>query len=98
MSDTIEAGVGDDFAGLGSGEGGIKNRHLRGRFFVAACHFLVGLGIGDKGVGLHFTAGSGGGGHRDHGQHGFGRLAVSPVILHTSAVGEQEIAGPGRVE
>ena len=59
--------------------------------------FDMGLRMRDQGEGLAFAARPGRRGDGDQGQHGPGGLADAPVIFHSPAVGEQEIATLGRI-
>ena len=46
---------------------------------------------------LAFAASAGGSGDGEERQHRLGSLADTPVVLHLTAVGEQEIAPLGRI-
>ena len=58
----------------------------------------MGIRIGNERIALGLAPGAGGGGNADHGKHVLRGLAVSPVVLHAAAVGQQEVDALGAIQ
>lgn len=93
----IHTGADSDAVRLRDGEFGIEDGDLGGGFHIATGHLDVGFRIGDQGVALALAARAGRGRDGDHRQHGFRRLVRAPVVLHATAVGEDEITPLRRI-
>ena len=52
----------------------------------------MGLLVGDQREGLTFAARAGRRRHSDQRKHRFGRLPNAPIVLHSAAIGQDEVA------
>ena len=97
MGEGVDTGVGAHALGDAGQHVWVEDGDVEARFAVAAGHFGIRVGAGNQGVGLGLAARSGCGGDADGRQHGLGGFAVTLVVLHLAAVGEQEIDALGAV-
>ncbi len=98
VGDRVVAGHRRDAARRAHRELGIENRDLHRRRRIAARHLHMRRGIGDDGIALRLAPGAGGRRNADHRQQRCVRLAVSTVVGHRAAVGQQEVDALGAVE
>jgi hypothetical protein len=97
MAERIDTGEGRDARRLGERQFGIEQGDPAGGALVSAGHFHVRLRVADQGEGLGLAAGAGGGGHGDHGQHGAGGFAHTPIIAHAAATRIEEVNALGAI-
>ena len=97
MRDGVESRGGGHVGRLRQGQLRIEHCDPERRRRVAARHLDAGRGVGHHRVALRFAAGAGGRRDADHRQQRPRRLAVSPIVFHPAAVGEQKVDALGAV-
>ena len=94
----IESCRGRHLSRLGKRQRRIQQDHPKRSLGIPASHLLMGIRVGNERVALSLAPGAGRGGNADHGQHIPGGLAVSPVVLHAAAVGQQKVDALGAIQ
>src|SRR5687767_10393443 len=97
MRDRVEPRGRSDAAWLRNRQRRIEYRHTKRSLRIATGHFDVTVRRGNQRVTLRLASGAGRRWNRDHRQHWFCRFAVPAIILHATAVGENEVDALGAI-
>ena len=97
MRQRVDSGAGGDTRRLRDGERRIEDRDFRRGLRIAARHLLMRLFVGNQRERLALAARAGGRRNGDEREHRIRRLADSPVVLHPSAIGQDEVAALRRI-
>src|SRR5688572_1268419 len=97
MRDRVESRSRGDAARLRNRQRRIEYRDAKSSLRIAAGHFDMTVRRGNQRVTLRLASGAGSGWNRDHRQHRFCRFAVTAIVLHAAAVGENEIDALGAI-
>src|ERR1700752_897831 len=97
MCNSVETGGCGNASWLRNRESWIQNGNTKSYLRIAASHLFASFCVGNQRVTLCFTSSPCGRRNCDHWQHRFCCLAVTTILGHVSAVGEQEIDSLGTI-